>query len=98
MQTDDDMGDANGANDGEGDSALDDIAGEVGAPGIIEIDIVIGNAAISITEWGAKLGQERIVIPTDDPRRGGLGGKVGGHDTKARVTASIPDGGEAKIR
>lgn len=91
MQTDDDMGDANRANDGDDNGPLDDIAGEVGAPGIIEIDIIIGDASISITERGAKLGKKGNAIPTDDRRRGGLGGEVGGHDTQPGVAASIPD-------
>lgn len=91
METDDDMGDADGANDGDDHGPLDDIAREVGAPGIVEIDVIIGDASISITERGAKLGKKGIAIPTDDRRRGGLGGRVGGHDTQPGVAASIPD-------
>jgi hypothetical protein len=90
METDDNMGDANRANDGDNNGPLDDIAGKVRAPGIVEIDVIIGDASISITERGAKLGKKGIPIPTDDRRRVGLGGKVGGHDQPG-IAASIPD-------
>lgn len=92
MEANDDMGDANGTNDGDDNGPLDDIAGEVRSPGIIEIDIVISYTSISIAEWRAKFGKKGIAIPSDDRRGRGLGGKVGGHDTQPGVAASIQDG------
>lgn len=91
METNDDMGDANGADNGHDNGSLDDIAGKVGTPGVVEIDIIIGDTSVAITEWRAKLGEKRIAIPTENRRGGGLGGKVGGHDTQPGVAASIPD-------
>lgn len=83
------MRDANGPYDGHHDGAFDDIAGEVGAPWVIRVDIEVGDASISLTERGAKLGQERVAIPTG--RQRGLGWRVGGHDTQPPFTASIQD-------
>jgi hypothetical protein len=89
METYDDMRDANGSYNGHNDGAFDDITGEVGAPWVVRVDIEVGDASISLTEWGAKLGQERVAIPTG--RQRGLGWRVSGHDTQSPFTASIQD-------
>lgn len=89
MKTYDYMCDANGSYNGHNDGAFDDITGEVGAPWVIWVDIEVGDASISLTERGAKLGQERVAIPTG--RQRGLGWRVGGHDTQPPFTASIQD-------
>lgn len=81
------MRDADGSYNRHNDGAFDDITWEVGAPWVIRIDIEVGDASISLTERGAKLGQERVAIPTGRQRR--LGWRVGGHDTQPLFTASI---------
>ena len=83
------MCDANGSYNGHNDGAFDDITGEIGAPWVIRVDVEVGDASISLTERGAKLGQERVAIPTG--RQRGLGWRVGGHDTQSPFTASIQD-------
>lgn len=83
------MCDANGSYNGHDDGAFDDITGEIGAPWVVRVDIEVGDASISLTERGAKLGQERVAIPTS--RQRGLSWRVGGHDTQPPFTASIQD-------
>lgn len=83
------MRDANGSYNGHNDGTFDNITGKVGAPWVIWIDVEIGDASISLAERGAKLGQERVAIPTGRQRR--LGWRVSGHDTQPLFTASIQD-------
>ena len=77
--------------DGHQNRTSDHVTGEVGAPWIVEVDVKVGDASISVTEGRAKLGQEGVAIPTD--RRGSrLRRKIGGHDTLPPFAASIQDG------
>lgn len=59
VQTDNEMCNADGTHDGQDDGALDDIAGEVCAPGIVGFDVEVGDVAIAVGEMGAETGQER---------------------------------------
>jgi hypothetical protein len=83
------MRDANGSYNGHNNGTFNNVTGEVGAPWVVRIDIEVADGSISLTERGAKLGQERVAIPTGRQRR--LGGMVGGHDTQPLFTASIQD-------
>jgi hypothetical protein len=83
------MSDANGPYNGHNDGTFDNITGKVRAPWVIWIDVEIRDASISLAERGAKLGQERVAIPTGRQRR--LGWRISGHDTQPLFTASIQD-------
>lgn len=54
METDNEMCDANRTDDGQDHSARDGVAGEIRPPRIVGFDVVIGDAAIALTELGAK--------------------------------------------
>jgi hypothetical protein len=91
METDHNVCNANRFDNGHKNRAFDNVTGKVGAPWIVKVDVIVGDASIATAERGAKLGQEGVAIPTD--RRGRrLGGRVGGHDTLPPIAASIQDG------
>ena len=62
--------------------SLNYIAGEVGSPWVVGVDVEVGDASIALAKRGAELGEERVAIPTGRQRR--LGGRVGGHDTQTK--------------
>lgn len=80
-EADDYMGDAHRLDDGQENRAFDHIAGEIRAPWVVQINVVIGDVSVALAERGAKLGQKGVAILTGR-RGGGLGGEIGGHDTR----------------
>ena len=56
MQTNDNVGDADGTDNFEDDGALDGIAGEIGAPWVDGFDVKIRDAPVPWTERRSKLG------------------------------------------
>lgn len=91
METNHHMCNAHRFDDGHQNRAFDHVTGEVGAPWIVEVDVIVGDASVSVTEGRAKLGQEGAAIPTDR-RRSRLRRKIGGHDTLSSFAASIQYG------
>lgn len=90
-EADDYMGDAHWLDDRQENRAFDHVAGEIRAPWVVQINVVIGDVSVAWAERRAKLGQKGVAIPTGR-RGGGLEGEVGGHDTQPRFAASIQDG------
>lgn len=92
MKTDHNMRDAHRLDNGHQHRAFDHVAGEVRAPWVVQINVIVGDVPAALAERRAKLGQEGVAIPTGR-RGGGLGGRrVGGHDTQPLFAASIQDG------
>ena len=70
MQRDDQVGYAHGTHDGEHDGTADGVSGEIGAPGVIGVDVEVGDIAGTRAQRRVEAGEEGMARP-------GGGGRFG---------------------